>query len=103
MLTSSTIEQLPDNGAVITLTGRLSAGSSLKVLDSQIQNMIDGGLLHLVLDISGVDFADSAGLGLLIHTYGRLNEKQGTIKLKGVQPRVAELLRLTKLDTFLKD
>lgn len=103
MLTNSTIEQLPDSKAVITLTGRLSAGSSLKVLDSQIQNMIDGGLLHLVLDISGVDFADSAGLGLLIHTYGRLNEKQGTIKLKGVQPQIAELLRLTKLDTFLKE
>ncbi|HKF48792.1 MAG TPA: STAS domain-containing protein [Terracidiphilus sp.] len=103
MLTSSTIEQLPDGKAVITLTGRLSAGSSLKVLDSQVQNLIDGGLLHLVLDISGVDFADSAGLGLLIHTYGRLNEKQGTIKLKGVQPQIAELLRLTKLDTFLKE
>jgi anti-sigma B factor antagonist len=86
---------------VITVSGSLTLGTSLKVLDSQIQNLIDGGLLHLVLDISAVDYVDSAGLGLLIHTYGRLNEKKGTIALNGVQPRVADLLRLTKLDTYL--
>ena len=100
MSISSTIEHLPNNKAVITVNGSLTLGTSLKVLDSQIQNLIDGGLRHLVLELSGVDYADSAGLGLLVHAYGRLSEKQGTVTLTGVRPRVLELICMTKVDTF---
>lgn len=101
MLSSSTVEQLPGGKAIIVVTGTLTLGTSLKVLDSQIQNLVAGDVKDIQLDLSGVEYADSGGLGLLVHTYGRLNAKQGTLRLTGVRPRVLELIRLTKMDTIL--
>lgn len=101
MLMTSTVEQSTDGKAVVTVNGALTLGTSLKILDSQIQHLVDGDVRDLLLDLSAVDYADSAGLGFLIHTYGLVDSKQGKLRLKGVQPRVAELIRMTKLDTFL--
>jgi len=101
MILTSTVEQLSDGKAVIELSGPLSLGTSLKVLDSQIQNLIAGEVSDVLLDLSKVDYADSAGLGMLVHTYGLLKKKQGKLTLKGVQPRVMELLKLTAVDTLM--
>jgi len=101
MLTNSTVEQLPGGRAVIEVAGSLTLGTSLKVLDSQIQNLLAGDVRDLLVNLAGVDYMDSAGLGLLVHAYGQLNAKQGAMRLTGVQPRIMDLLRMTKLDTFL--
>ena len=42
-----------------------------------------------------------AGLGMLVCTYGALNEKGVALRLCGVAPRVQKLLQLTKTDGFL--
>ena len=41
------------------------------------------GARVLVLDLSGVPFADSAGLGLLLHAFGRMGERWGSLRLCG--------------------
>ena len=101
MLMTSTIEQFPEGKAIIEVSGPLTLGASLKLLDSQIQNYIAGEVRDLLLDISRVEYVDSAGLGMLVHTYGLLKAKQGKLRLKGVQPRVMELLKLTATDTLM--
>lgn len=101
MLSTSTVEKLPGGKAVIVVSGSLTLGTSLKLLDSQIQNLIAGDVNDLLLDLSQVEYADSGGLGLLVHTHGRLSAKNGTLRLSGVQPRVMDLIRLTKMDTIL--
>ena len=87
--------------AVVTLTGALSLGTQLKIADTQIQDLIAGGITKLILDLTAVPYSDSAGLGTLIHFYGLLQERQGTIRLCGVSQRVAGLLRMTKTDVLL--
>lgn len=102
MLTNSTVEQLPDGKAVIAVAGSLTLGTSLKLLDSQIQNLLAASEVRdLHFDLAEVDYVDSAGLGLLVHAYGQLNARQGTMRVTGVRPRIMELLKMTKLDTFL--
>jgi anti-anti-sigma factor len=49
----------------------------------------------------GVDYVDSAGLGLLVHTFGLLNGKGGTLRICCVQPRLRAMLHTTKTDTIL--
>ncbi|MGC2636601.1 MAG: STAS domain-containing protein [Acidobacteriaceae bacterium] len=95
------IETLPDRIAVITLTGSMNLGSSLKLVDAQVQQALGEGVAGMVLDLSGVDYVDSAGLGILVHTYGLVNQQGGTLRLCGVQPRVRSLLQMTKTDLFL--
>jgi anti-anti-sigma factor len=95
------LEQLPDGKAVIAMTGSLTMGASLKLLDSQVRQLLEGDVRDLTLELSGVDYADSGGLGVLVHTNGLMKAKGGVLRLAGVRPRVMELLRLTALDTVI--
>jgi anti-sigma B factor antagonist len=101
MPVSATIEKLPEATAVITLQGNMTLGTSLKVADSQIHGTIADGVTRMVIDMTGVDYVDSAGLGMLVFAYGTLNEKNGSLRLCGVAPRVLSLLKMTKTDGFL--
>ena len=96
-----TIEKLPEATAVITLSGHMTLGTSLKVADSQINGAISDGVTRMVMDLTGVDYMDSAGLGMLVYVYGTMREKSGTLRLCGVAERLRSLLQLTKTDTFL--
>jgi len=98
---NATIERLPEGRAVVALAGPMTLGSSLKLADAQIQTAIADGVTKMVIDLTGVDYVDSAGLGMLVFTYGTLNEKGGSLRLCGVAARVMSLLKLTKTDTFL--
>jgi anti-sigma B factor antagonist len=92
------IEKLPDGVSVVTMTGQLTLGLNLKLADSQVHAAIAEGANKLVFDMTGLDYLDSAGLGMLVFTYGTLNEKGGTLRLCGVASRIASVLKLTKTD-----
>jgi anti-anti-sigma factor len=98
---SSTIETLPQGIAVVRLSGGLTLGTSLKIADSQIQSAIEAGVSKMVIDLTDVEYVDSAGLGMLMYAYGMLNEKKGVLRVCGVTDRVLSLLRMTKTDMFL--
>lgn len=101
MITTATIETLPEGTAVVTVSGPLTLGMSLKLADSQVQEAIAAGVTRMVFDLTGVDYVDSAGLGMIVYTYGVLNQKSGSLRLCGVSPRVLSLLKLTRTDTVL--
>lgn len=101
MLMNAEIERLSRDTAIVTFQGSLTLGTSLKVADSQLQSAIADGVTRLVLDLTGVDFLDSAGLGMLVYIYGALNEKNGVMRLCGVSQRIASVFKLTKTDSFL--
>ena len=66
----------------------MTLGSSLQLIDSQINAAITEGVTSMVIDLTAVDYLDSAGLGMLMYTYGTLNGKNGSLRLCGVAPRV---------------
>ena len=98
---SATIENLSASTAVVTLQGHMTLGSSLQLIDAQINAAIAAGVSRMVIDLTAVDYVDSAGLGLLMYTYGTLNGNNGALRLCGVAPRVMSLLQLTKTDSVL--
>lgn len=101
MLLTATIEKLPESTAVVTLSGPMTLGMSLKLVDSQVQAAISDGVTKMVFDMASVDYVDSAGLGVVVFAYGTLNQKNGALRLCGVSERIRSLLQLTKTDTFL--
>lgn len=101
MLLTASIDQHADGPTVVALTGRMTLGSSLSVVESQVRAAINGGVLKMVFDMTGVELVDSAGLGMLIHIYGSLRSRGGTLRLCGVAPRVLSLLELTNMNTLL--
>lgn len=97
----TTIESLSDRAALINVSGSMTARSPLKALEMQIEEIMLQGVVHLIFDVSSVDFVDSAGLGVLVHAYNKLHQKGGSLRLCGVQPRLRKILQTTHTDTLL--
>ena len=100
MALEATIEKIGDT-SVVTLNGMMTLGTNLKTADQQVQAALSSGAKNLVLDLTGVDYSDSAGLGMLVHTYGLVKAGGGQLRLCGVGPRVLGMLKLTTTDRFL--
>lgn len=56
---------------------------------------------YVVLDLGGVTFVDSCGLGLLLRLRTRVRAAAGDVKLCAANHHLRELLRITRLDAVL--
>jgi len=83
------------------LTGSLTLGTTLKIVDTRLQQLVEDGVHRLVLDLSYCAYSDSAGLGTLIHTFGVLSERGGSMRLCGVNERLAAMFKMTRTDALL--
>jgi anti-anti-sigma factor len=54
-----------------------------------------------ILDLTGVPYMDSMGLGMIVTHYVRCQRKGIRFTVAGLSPRVLELFRMTKVDTTL--
>lgn len=91
------IEQIHDHCASVTLAGRLDAGNA-QLIKEALQQLIDSGATHLVVDLAQVPFIDSAGLAVLVSALKAVRRVDGTVLLAGVQPQARTVFSLTMLD-----
>jgi anti-anti-sigma factor len=85
---------------VVICHGRIVEGTESIGLDQHLENLSQSSLL--ILDLAGVDFIDSSGLGLLVRLAMRLQKGGSELKLCSVSPRIQAILKTTKLNTVLK-
>ena len=65
---------------------------------TKINKLIEEGNKDFIFDFSECTFIDSTGLGALVSIYKKCAEKDGSIKLKALNPEVEKLFKLTRLD-----
>jgi anti-sigma B factor antagonist len=88
--------------AVIDLKGRLTLGEDVETLRDKVNSLLHQGHRKLVLNLSAVDYLDSAGLGEIVGTYATARRQGGSLKLLGLTSRIRELLTITKLLTVFE-
>ena len=71
-------------------------------LREKVLSALDCGVRGIVLDLSPTDYVDSAGLGTLVLLTKRAREAGARMVLSGLNDRVADMLRLTRLDQVLE-
>ncbi len=81
---------------VVKLSGRLDAIVS-RDLKSDLVNTVVGSETGIVLDMSGVDFIDSSGLGLLVSRVKQAGQNKKDISLCGLSPQAQLLFELTRM------
>ena len=86
--------------SVVRLQGELDVSTSDR-LRHAIGNALEGHPPLLVVDLSGLDFADCAGISILVCAHKRLAEGGSELLITGAKPIVWRLLQLTGLDTYL--
>jgi anti-sigma B factor antagonist len=82
---------------VVHLSGELDA-ATVPVLASAVQAQIESGRRHVVLDLGGVTFLDSSGLGQFVSHHKTLRRLGGGLRLANPSSRVMAVLNLTGLD-----
>ena len=86
---------------VVTCSGRLVAGAESDALLAQIDQLLPRNA-RILLHLGGIDYIDSAGLGLLVRCLTRVQNASGQLSLCALSPKVSEVLRVTKLDGPLR-
>ncbi len=60
-----------------------------------VRQLVEDGARKLVIDLSGVTYIDSASIGCLMDIHRMLQEKDGAVRLAGLQPRVETMISMT--------
>jgi len=84
------------NATVVTCTGRLVAGAESSALQQHLDALIPV-TPHIVLHLGGIEFLDSAGLGLLVRCRARAENANTTFKVCALSPKVEQILKVTRL------
>ena len=81
---------------VLACRGRIVEGDESAMLSQELGRLVPDDPC-IVLDLSGIEFLDSSGIGLLVRLLNRTRAAHGDLKLCALPDRVRELLRITKL------
>ena len=90
--------QVDEQGEVTVLAceGRMDAQVS-DALKDRSRKLLARGAPRLVVDMEGLEFLDSSGLGALVSCLRRIKEKKGEIKLAGLRPEVRSIFEITRV------
>jgi len=86
---------------VIDVPKRLTIDTSDE-LKKQLKNLVDDGVVRLVINLEETDYMDSSGLGAIVSKIAVTRSNNGDIKLAAVQKYIDYLLNLTHLNKVLQ-
>jgi len=90
-----------DGITVILCNGRIVFGEESSQLREQVKNHLAQSK-KIVLNLGGVSYIDSGGLGILVALYTSARSCGGDIKLANLTQRVGDILQITKLSTVFE-
>ncbi len=95
------IKQSPrDNVMVLELSGKIMGGPDFDKFKGEITDLVEGGYKNLILDMSGVPWINSTGLGILITGYHSIKAAEGTMKICNVKERVLSIFYISQLENI---
>jgi anti-sigma B factor antagonist len=86
--------------ATVVLDGEIDIATSPAIRES-LMAAINAGNVHLAVDMSGVAFIDTAGIGVLVAAANRAREAGGGLSLLAPSRQVRRLLDVFHLDAIL--
>jgi anti-sigma B factor antagonist len=86
---------------IVKLSGRMTLGMRLREAESRIDEAADAGVSKLILDVSGVDYADSAGIGLFMVLFGKMKTLGGQLRIVAPNATLLALFQRTCIDSIL--
>jgi anti-sigma B factor antagonist len=96
-ITTRTIQEI----VVLNCDGRIVLGDESAALRDTVRELL-GQSKQLVLNLGGVSYIDSGGLGTLVSLYTTAHNAGASIKLSNLTQRVGDLLQVTKLLTIFE-
>jgi anti-sigma B factor antagonist len=95
-------ERVVGNVTVLDLKGKLTLGEGDELLKDKINSLVQQERKSILLNLEGVPYIDSAGLGEIVRTYTTVSRQGGKLKLVHLTKRIQDLLSITKLLTVFE-
>lgn len=88
--------------SIVEVAGRLTSleGGTLR---NSIAQLLKEGRKQIVLNLNGLEYLDSSGIGDLVHTYMTVIKRGGEMKVVGLSERVEEILKITQLHQVFQE
>ena len=86
---------------VVNCQGRIVFGEEATELRDSLKRLL-GNTRQIVLNLAGVSYIDSGGLGMLVGVYSSARNAGADIKLTGLGQRIRDVLQITKLVTVFE-
>jgi len=84
---------------ILDMNGAVRIGEGSIALRDAIRGLADGGKKKILLNLAGVKYIDSSGIGELIANYTTVSRQGGQLKLLNLTDKIQSLLVITKLLT----
>ena len=88
-----------DGVTIIELKGKLMGGPDAVELHNTLHRLVEKGLKNFVLDLKGVDWINSSGLGILISGLTTVRNSGGDLCLAQPGDKIKNILTITKLSS----
>ncbi len=96
------------NVTILDLSGRISLGEALAIgpasallLHDVIRAQVTSGRNQILLNIGGITYIDSSGLGELVSALSTVKHHGGQMRICNASERINDLARMTHLDSIL--
>lgn len=90
------------NVSILDLKGPLKLGEPEQTYRERVQELLEGGAKHFLVNLTGVPEMDSSGIGALVRGFSRIKQEGGKCRFFGANQRVLQTLKLVRLDTVLE-
>ncbi len=87
---------------VLELSGKIMGGPDFDKFKGEISALTESGIKDVVLDMSGVPWINSTGLGILITGYHTLKAAEGSMKICNVKERVLSIFYISQLENIFQ-
>lgn len=86
--------------AVVDMAGRITSGEGHLMLRDIVRNLLAQGHKKILLNLHGVDYVDSIGIGELVETHTFVNNQGARLKLCNLSSSLSDLLHKNKLHSL---
>jgi anti-sigma B factor antagonist len=86
---------------MVALTGRFALENQSHRVELIVDELVKEGCTRAILDLTGVNYSDSSGIGLIALAAGRLKEAGGKLVVVAPVGKVLEMLKMTQLDRIV--
>jgi anti-sigma B factor antagonist len=95
-------EKMHGKIAVLSLKGNLMGEPDTENLRDKIYSLLQEGFTKIVIDMKGVRWISSSGLGTLIAALTSVRNKSGDLRLANITEKVESLFAITQLVKVFK-
>jgi anti-sigma B factor antagonist len=92
-------ERTVGNVTVLDLSGKITIGEGSVQLRETVRGLLERGTKNILINLGGVDYVDSSGIGELVSCFTTTKNQGGQLKLLNLTKKIKDLLMITKLLT----